>query len=77
MLGVARRSGVATLLMDALEARAKRLGRTLLTLDTGTGSVAELFYAGRGFVRVGVIPNYALMPDGGPCDTTVYYKQLG
>lgn len=73
----ARRRGVATLLMDALEARAAALGRTLLTLDTGTGSEGEPFYRGRGYVFVGIIPGYALMPDGSPCDTSVFYKRLG
>jgi GNAT superfamily N-acetyltransferase len=77
VLRSARRQGVASRLMDALEARALELGRTLLTLDTVTGSGAEPFYQGRGYKRAGIIPNYALMPDGSPCDTSVYYKQLG
>jgi ribosomal protein S18 acetylase RimI-like enzyme len=77
VLGSARRAGVATLLMDALEAQAMALGRTLLTLDTATGSGAELFYQARGFERAGIIPNYALYPDGSACDTTFYYKRLG
>jgi GNAT superfamily N-acetyltransferase len=72
----ARRRGIATLLMDALEARALELGRTLLTLDTVTGSGAEPFYRGRGFVAAGIIPDYALMPDGAFCATTVFYKRL-
>jgi hypothetical protein len=29
-----------------------------------------------GWVVVGVIPNYALNPDGTPCDTVVFYKEL-
>jgi hypothetical protein len=29
-----------------------------------------------GWVRVGDIPNYALMPDGTPCGTTFYYRDL-
>jgi GNAT superfamily N-acetyltransferase len=72
----ARRRGVATRLMDALEAHALSLGRTLLTLDTETGSGAEQFYQRRGYVRVGDIPNYCLGNDGGPSGTTIYYKQL-
>ena len=72
----ARRRGVASRLMDALEARAAELGRTLLTLDTGTGSEGEPFYRGRGYVFVGIIPGYALMPDGSPCNTSVFYKRL-
>ena len=77
VLGSARRAGVASMLMGHLEARARQLGRTLLTLDTATGSAGELFYEARGFVRVGVIPDYALMPDGSSCATAIYYKQLG
>jgi GNAT superfamily N-acetyltransferase len=73
----ARRDGVATGLMEALEARALALGRTLLTLDTASGSEAEHFYRGRAYQRAGEIPGYALMPDGALTGTTFYYKQLG
>ncbi len=73
----ARGRGLATQLMTALEQEAKRRGLTLLTLDTGTGSNAERLYGRLGFNRVGVIPNYALMPDGGPCDTTIFWKKVG
>jgi GNAT superfamily N-acetyltransferase len=72
----ARRGGVATRLMDALEAHALTIGRTLLTLDTETESGAEPFYQRRGYTRVGDIPNYCLGNDGGPSGTTFYYKQL-
>ena len=72
----ARRAGVATRLMEALEARALALGRTLLTLDTASGSDAEHFYRRRGYRRAGEIPGYALMPDGALTGTTFYYKQL-
>jgi GNAT superfamily N-acetyltransferase len=73
----ARRGGVATRLMQALEARALALGRTLLTLDTASGSDAEHFYRRRGYSRAGEIPGYTLMPDGALNGTTFYYKQLG
>lgn len=73
----ARGRGLASSLMRALEEEAKRRGLSLLTLDTGTGSAGERLYARLGFNRVGVIPNYALMPDGGPCDTTVFWKAVG
>jgi GNAT superfamily N-acetyltransferase len=76
VLARARRGGIASRLMDALEARSRALGRTLLTLDTATGSDAENFYVRRGYGRAGVIPGYALMPDGAPTGTTFYYKQL-
>jgi acetyltransferase len=62
--------------MDALEAHALTIGRTLLTLDTETESGAEPFYQRRGYTRVGDIPNYCLGNDGGPSGTTFYYKRL-
>jgi GNAT superfamily N-acetyltransferase len=61
----ARRRGVGGRLMRAAEAAALAAGRTLLVLDTVTGGDAER-----------VVPNYALMPDGRPCDTTFFYKSL-
>lgn len=72
----ARRRGLGGALMHAAAEAARAAGRTLLVLDTVTGSDAERLYARLGWTRVGVIPNYALMPDGAPCDTTVFYKTL-
>jgi hypothetical protein len=48
----------------------------LLVLDTVTGDAAERLYTRLGWTRVGVIPGYALYPDGRPCDTTVFFKAL-
>jgi hypothetical protein len=50
--------------------------KTLLVLDTVTGDNAERLYTRLGWTRVGVIPAYALYPDGRPCDTTVFWKAL-
>jgi len=72
----ARRRGVAQLLMEHAEAEARTEGKTLLNLDTVTGDPAERLYARLGWQRVGVIPGYALYPDGRVCDTTVFYKTL-
>jgi GNAT superfamily N-acetyltransferase len=72
----ARRRGVAQLLMERAEAEARLEGKTLLVLDTVTGDAAERLYARLGWTRVGVIPGYALYPDGRPCDTTVFWKAL-
>jgi GNAT superfamily N-acetyltransferase len=72
----ARRRGVAALLMERAEAEARAEGKTLLVLDTVTGDNAERLYARLGWSHVGVIPNYALYPDGRPCDTTVFFKSL-
>ena len=72
----ARRRGVAQLLMEHAEAEARAEGKTLLVLDTVTGDGAEYLYERLGWTRVGVIPGYALYPDGRPCDTTVFWKAL-
>lgn len=71
----ARRRGVGEALMQALEAEARRRGLILLTLDTASGA-AERLYLRAGWVKAGVIPDYALWPDGGLCDTILFYKRL-
>jgi hypothetical protein len=63
--------------MTALEAIALSEGRTLLTLDTVTGSHAEPLYRSLGYHVVGVIPRYAraaLTPELE--STTIMYKEL-
>lgn len=72
----ARRHGLGAQLLRAAEDSAREAGRTLLVLDTVTGSDAERLYARLGWQRVGVIPGYALWPEGGLCDTTVFYRVL-
>jgi GNAT superfamily N-acetyltransferase len=72
----ARKRGIAQLLMEQAEAEARSEGKTLLVLDTVTGDAAERLYTRLGWTRVGVIPGYALYPDGRLCDTTVFWKSL-
>lgn len=72
----ARRGGVGGRLLQAAEADATSRGFTLLVLDTVTGSDAARVYERQGWKRSGDIPNYALFPDGRPCSTTVYFRQL-
>ena len=72
----ARRRGVAQRLMQAVDAIAREEGKTLLALDTVTGGDAERLYARAGWQRAGEIPNYALMPDGVLCGTTIFFKDL-
>jgi GNAT superfamily N-acetyltransferase len=72
----ARRRGIARALMTAIEARACDAGFTLLTLDTVVGDPAEQLYATSGWQRVGVIPDYALYPDGRPHDAVIFYKNV-
>jgi GNAT superfamily N-acetyltransferase len=73
----ARRQGLAEALMRAAEAMARECERTLLVLDAVTGGDAERLYARLGWQRVGSIPKYALMPGGGYCATTYFYRDLG
>jgi GNAT superfamily N-acetyltransferase len=72
----ARRRGVGAALMQAAEAAARQAGKTLLVLDTVTGSDAERLYTRLGWQRCGEIPGYALWPKGGLCSTTVFYRVL-
>ncbi len=72
----ARGRGIARLLMERAEAQARAEGKTLLVLDTVTGSNAERLYERLGWTRVGAIPGYALYPDGRPCDATIFWKSL-
>jgi GNAT superfamily N-acetyltransferase len=73
----ARRRGLGAALMRAAEATARECGKTLLVLDAVTGGDASRLYERLGWVRVGDIPGYALMPRGGFCGTTYYYRDLG
>lgn len=72
----ARGLGLSRALMDAADVEAIKHGRHILVLDTATGSPAEFIYEKLGWQRVGVIPQYALMPDGSYCGSTFFYKTL-
>jgi GNAT superfamily N-acetyltransferase len=72
----ARRQGLGGMLMKEIERRARSAGFTLLTLDTKRGDAAESLYRRAGWTEVGVIPGYALNPDGSMCDTVVFYKAI-
>jgi GNAT superfamily N-acetyltransferase len=75
VLTAERGQGIGALLMQAAEADARALGKTLLLLDTASGT-AERLYERLGWVRCGTVPNFALMPDGAPCATVFFYKAL-
>jgi GNAT superfamily N-acetyltransferase len=72
----ARGAGVGQRLMGALDDAARAQGRTLLVLDTASAT-AERLYERLGWQRVGSVPDYALLPDGGLCATAFYYKRIG
>lgn len=72
----ARRRGLGAALMEAAEQMARNCGKTLLVLDTVTGSDADRLYARLGWVRVGEIPDFALLSRGGLWGTMMFYKKL-
>lgn len=71
----ARRLGLGAALMRAAEDEARAVGKRLLVLDTASAD-AERLYRRLGWECCGVIPGYALNPDGSPCDTTYFYRRL-
>jgi GNAT superfamily N-acetyltransferase len=71
----ARRRGIGALLMQAAEQQAREHRKTLLVLDTSSAE-AERLYARMGWQRVGVVPGFALLPEGGLCSTTFFYRAL-
>jgi GNAT superfamily N-acetyltransferase len=72
----ARRQGVGDALMQAAEQVGRDCGKSLLVLDTASAE-AERLYARNGWQRAGVVPGFALLPQGGLCATTFFYKDLG
>jgi GNAT superfamily N-acetyltransferase len=72
----ARRQGLGAALVRAAEATARECGRTLLVLDAVNDGDAARLYERLGWVRVGEIPGYALLPRGGLCSTTIFYRNL-
>lgn len=71
----ARRQGIGAALLEAAERTALGAGKTLLVLDTASAD-AERLYGRHGWQRCGQIPDYALLPDGTPCATAIYFKFL-
>jgi ribosomal protein S18 acetylase RimI-like enzyme len=72
-----RRHGIATVLMQTVEALASEFDREILVLDTLTGTAAEIFYEKTGWQKVGEIPRFAQLPEGGdPLPTSLFYKDL-
>ena len=72
----ARGRGVAAALMARAEEEARRDGKSLLVLDTVTGSPAYALYAKLGWTVVGEIPGYALDVHGSLEPTTVFFKNV-
>ena len=71
-----RGRGIASALMRALEEHARAAGRWLLLLDTRTGSEADGLYRRWQWQPLGIVPQFALDPDGTMADCTFYWKHL-
>src|SRR5690606_28755717 len=72
-----QRQGIGNALMQAVEEFARAAGFSLLTLDARAGGAAERLYQLRGWNRVGIVPDFAVNPDGMDLhDAVLYYKQL-
>jgi GNAT superfamily N-acetyltransferase len=73
-----RGAGVGARLMRAIEETAREAGIGLLTLDAKQGGAAERLYRRIGWTEVGVIPRFAVDPDGKtPHGTVIFYKEVG
>jgi GNAT superfamily N-acetyltransferase len=70
-----RKQGIGAALLRAAEDAAHAAGKTLVVLDTANPEAARL-YERHGWQRCGVIPGFALLPQGGLCDTTIFYREL-
>jgi acetyltransferase len=70
------RRGIGSALMRRLEDVARRLGRTLLVLNTRAGDPPETLYCRLGYTIVGQIPDYAQNPDGSFNNTSIMYCRL-
>lgn len=70
-----RKRGIGAMLMDAAEQAAREAGKSLMVLDTASEEAKRL-YARMGWTALGVIPGYALLPQGGLCGTTYFYREL-
>jgi GNAT superfamily N-acetyltransferase len=72
----ARKAGLGAALMQEIENVARKRGRWLLVLDTVKDGDGERVYTRQGWQRTGIIPDYALYPDGSLCDTVVFWKKV-
>jgi GNAT superfamily N-acetyltransferase len=71
-----RRQGIGRRLLTAAETTAREAGRTLLMLDTETGSPGDRLYRSCGWTEVGTVPGYSFTPDGRLAAASIFTKQL-
>jgi len=72
----ARGYGVGAALMARIEQEARQRGRWLLVLDTVPGENGHRLYLRGGWTQTGLVPDYAMFPDGRLCDTAIMWKRL-
>ena len=72
----ARGRGIGAALMTAIEEEARRHGRWLLVLDTVPDENGHRLYLRAGWKQTGLVPDYAMFPDGQLCDTAIMWKRL-
>ena len=72
----ARDHGVGAGLMAQVEEEARLRGRWLLVLDTVPDENGHRLYLRAGWTQTGLVPDYALFPDGRLCDTAIMWKRL-
>lgn len=71
-----RNQGIGQALLKAIEQEAQKVGRTTLVLDTREGDPSERLYLKTGYIRAGIIPEYARSTDGTLHTTVFMYKLL-
>ena len=72
----ARGRGIGAALMAEVEEEARRRGRWLLVLDTVPNENGHRLYLREGWTQTGLVPDYAMFPDGRLCDTAIMWKRL-
>ena len=71
-----QRQGLGRRLLETAEQAARDSGRTLLILDTATGSAGERLYRKTGWTELGTMPGHSFTPDGRLAPATFFYKAL-
>lgn len=77
ILSSVRQQDLGRRLLAAAERAAREAGRTLLLLDTESGSAGDLLYRRCGWSEVGRVQDHAYRPDGRLAETTMFHKTLG
>ena len=77
VLSTSRRIGIGRRLLSAAEDAARQAGRTLILLDTETGSNGDRLYRRCGWTELGTIPDHSFTVDGQLAAATMFYKALG